>query len=92
MQVLKFFPKDTPAMFIEKPLSADTVPEALTVAMRALVVLHRRDKVFERVADARVAVRGFNERGALDSFRLENKVWLVDCRHEQNTAVADRIL
>ncbi|POY76597.1 hypothetical protein BMF94_0187 [Rhodotorula taiwanensis] len=36
MQVLKFFPKDTPAMFIEKPLSADTVPEALTVA-RALV-------------------------------------------------------
>jgi hypothetical protein len=32
MQVLKFFPKDTPAMFIEKPLSADTVPEALTVA------------------------------------------------------------
>ncbi|TKA52901.1 hypothetical protein B0A53_04204 [Rhodotorula sp. CCFEE 5036] len=36
MQVLKFFPKDTPAMFIEKPLSADTVPEALTVA-KALV-------------------------------------------------------
>ncbi|GAA5978168.1 hypothetical protein JCM10908_004256 [Rhodotorula pacifica] len=36
MQVLKYFPKDTPAMFIEKPLSADTVPEALTVA-KALV-------------------------------------------------------
>ncbi|BGP53860.1 hypothetical protein JCM8202v2_001432 [Rhodotorula sphaerocarpa] len=36
MQVLKFFPKDTPAMFIEKPLSSDTVPEALTVA-KALV-------------------------------------------------------
>lgn len=34
--------------------------------VRALVVLHRRDKVFERVADARVAVRGFDERGALD--------------------------
>ncbi|BGO99942.1 hypothetical protein JCM10021v2_003620 [Rhodotorula toruloides] len=36
MQVLKHFPKDTPAMFIEKPLSADSVDEALTVA-KALV-------------------------------------------------------
>ncbi|GAA5939701.1 hypothetical protein JCM10213_007768 [Rhodosporidiobolus nylandii] len=36
MQVLKHFPKNTPAMFIEKPLSADSVESALTVS-KALV-------------------------------------------------------
>ncbi|GAA5918606.1 hypothetical protein JCM6882_000830 [Rhodosporidiobolus microsporus] len=32
LQVLRHFPKDTPAMFIEKPLSADSVDSALEVS------------------------------------------------------------
>ncbi|GAA6016909.1 hypothetical protein JCM10207_007843 [Rhodosporidiobolus poonsookiae] len=36
MQVLRHFPENTPAMFIEKPLSADSVDRALDVS-RALV-------------------------------------------------------
>ncbi|GAA5840404.1 hypothetical protein JCM11251_006551 [Rhodosporidiobolus azoricus] len=32
LQVLKHFPQDTPAMFIEKPLSADSVDNALEVS------------------------------------------------------------
>ncbi|BGP45782.1 hypothetical protein JCM10450v2_001612 [Rhodotorula kratochvilovae] len=36
LQVLKHFPENTPAMFIEKPLSADSVDRALEVA-KALV-------------------------------------------------------